>query len=96
VRTDFALKKTYGEQIRPIAYPVADSVAVRVNGITVSHTLTAGTISLSAPDPGAVVTASFTFDVPVRFANDQLVLALETDGAVNVSDVPLIEVLDDA
>ena len=96
IQTEFALRKTYGEQQRPILHPVAQSVEIRVNGSVAVHTLNQGTVTIEAPVPGAVVTASFTFDVPVRFANDQLILALETDGAVNVSDVPLIEVLDDA
>jgi uncharacterized protein (TIGR02217 family) len=96
VQTDFALKKTYGQQVRPISKPVAETVEIRVNGSVVPHTLLGQVVSLSAPDTGAIVTASFTFDVPVRFAANQLILALETDGAVNVSDAPLIEVLDDA
>ena len=95
-RTRFPLRKMYGEQARPITHPVAATVVVRVDGSEVSHGLDGGTVDIAAPPPGAVVSASFTFDVPVRFATDQLVLALETHGAVNVSDVPLVEVLDDA
>ena len=95
-RTVFDLRKTYGEQVRPISHPVADTVRVSVDGVEVAHTLRGGTVTIAPPAPGARVTASFTFDVPVRFDTDQLVLSLETHGATSLSDVPLIEVLDDA
>ena len=94
--TRFALRKTYGAQVRPITHPVAGTVEVRVDGAVVPHALDGGAVVIDAPPGGTTVTASFAFDVPVRFDTDQLVLALETHGAVNVSDVPLIEVLDDA
>ena len=92
-QAEFALRKSYGEAVRPITLPVADTVEVRVAGQVVTHSLSAGVVTIDPPPSGALVTASFTFDVPVRFDTDELVLGLETDGAVNVASVPLIEVL---
>lgn len=97
VQTYFSLVKHYGDVVRPITRPVIDSVIVAVNGVSVpftSHPL--GIIEIDAPPIGAVVTAGFIFDVPVRFDADGLILSLDTHGAVNVTDVPLIEVFDHA
>ena len=44
------------------------------------------------PPTGAVVTASFTFDVIVRFAEDQLRVNRKTFLAGEATSVPLIEV----
>lgn len=96
-QTDFQLIKHYGEVIRPITRPVAESIEVAVDGIPVSHTLQAGGIvSIEAPASGATVTAGFLFDVPVRFDTDSLRLSLDTEGAASVADVPLIELFDHA
>lgn len=94
-QTRFTLLKRYGDTVRPITRPTQDSVSVAVNGAPVSFTLhPLGVIDIDAPPPGSVVTAGFLFDVPVRFDADGLVLSLDTHGAVNVIDVPLIEVFD--
>jgi uncharacterized protein (TIGR02217 family) len=45
-----------------------------------------------APAIGAAVTASFTFDVPVRFAEDRLSVTRSTFLAGAATAVPLIEV----
>lgn len=94
-QTQFQLVKRYGDAVRPITRPEADTVLVAVNGAEVSHILTPlGRVEIDAPPSGAVVTAGFLFDVPVRFDTDGLVLSLDTHGAVSVTDVPLIEVFD--
>ena len=96
-QTEFQLVKRYGDAVRPITRPVEASVVVAVDGDVVAHTQGAlGRVSIAAPAPGAVVRAGFLFDVPVRFDADGLVLSLDTQGAVNVTDVPLIEVFDHA
>ena len=95
-RTDFPLVVRRGEFVRPVGLPVADSVVVSVDGLPVGHGLEGAVVTIDAPPPGAVVTASFVFDVPVRFDTDALMLGLDTHGAVKVADVPLIEVLDHA
>jgi uncharacterized protein (TIGR02217 family) len=94
-QTLFQLVKRYGDAVRPITRPVDASVLVAVNGVSVAHTLyPLGIVEIDAPPLGAVVTAGFLFDVPVRFDADGLVLSLDTHGAVSVTDVPLIEVFD--
>ena len=45
-----------------------------------------------APAAGAVVTAGFLFDVPVRFADDRLEVSRATFLAGEIASVPLIEV----
>ena len=98
----FALAKTYGEgsdaYVRPIAKPVAGSVRVAVagaelapSGFTVDATTGLVTL-LTAPPPGAAVTAGFRFDVPVRFDTDRLDVTLEGFDAGRVVAVPLVEV----
>lgn len=46
----------------------------------------------AAPALGAVVTAGFVFDVPVRFDADRIEVTLESFGAGRMVAMPLIEV----
>ena len=96
VRTAFPLVKHYGdsEQIRRITRPRAGSVSVAINGGSIDDwTLTDfGIIEFAtAPADGAVVTAGFLFDVPVRFAEDRLEVSRATFGAGDMPSVPLVE-----
>lgn len=77
--TTYQLIKTYRigafATSRPIHKPVVGTVSVRVNGVisggVVDHA--AGLVTLStAPAVGAVITADYEFDVPVRFVEDQI------------------------
>ena len=96
VTARFQLIKRYGDVVRPITRPVSDTIKVAVNGVLVSHTLEeGGVIVIDPPTVGGVVTAGFLFDVPVRFDTDGLTLALDTHGAISVSDVPLIEIFEE-
>jgi len=91
----FALVKSYGAAERRITRPVAGSVVVAVDGIATSafSVEAGGWVVLDvAPAAGAVVTAGFTFDVPVRFAEDRLSVARATFLAGVAASVPLIEV----
>ena len=95
----FALVKHYGagdaEQERVIRLPVAGSVRVAVGGVeTAAFVVTGeGAVLLDdAPAAGAVVTAGFLFDVPVRFADDRLEVSRATFLAGEIASVPLIEV----
>jgi uncharacterized protein (TIGR02217 family) len=91
----FALVKRYGEVVRRITRPVSGSVQVAVDGVATSaFTLgPGGWVTLDAPPAAdAVVTASFTFDVPVRFAEDRLSVSRATHLAGAAASVPLIEV----
>lgn len=100
--TAFQLRKTYGEgesaYVRPIAKPVAETVAVAVDGAPLApadFTLDAATGAITlhvAPGEGAVVTAGFAFDVPVRFDTDRLDITLEGFDAGRVVAAPLVEV----
>jgi uncharacterized protein (TIGR02217 family) len=97
-RTRFALVKRYGDAERRITRPVPGSVAVAVNGVATSAFAVepGGWVALdSAPSVGAVVTAGFRFDVPVRFAEDSLSVSRATFLAGEVPSVPLIEVRED-
>jgi uncharacterized protein (TIGR02217 family) len=97
VRTMFPLLKTYGAdgQVRRITRPVAASVLVAVNGVTATAwSLAAGGVVsfATAPPTGATVTAGYRFDVPVRFASDQMDMARATFGAGDMPYIPLIEI----
>ncbi len=91
----FALVKSYGAAERRITRPVAGSVSVAVGGIgTAAFAVEAGgwVVLDVAPALGAVVTAGFAFDVPVRFAEDRLSVARSTFLAGVAASVPLVEV----
>ncbi|MGP7796943.1 DUF2460 domain-containing protein [Sphingomonas sp. CLY1604] len=91
----FPLVRHYGAAVRRIVRPVAGSVRVRVDGIaTQGFAVEAeGVVVLDqAPAAGARVTASFTFDVVVRFAEDRLRVQRSTFLAGEAVSVPLIEV----
>jgi uncharacterized protein (TIGR02217 family) len=95
-RTDFALVKDYGGQVRRITRPVSGSVRVAVGGEeqTSGWLLGAkGIVSfVEPPAEAAPVTAGFRFDVPVRFAEDRLEVSSATFLAGEAPSVPLIEV----
>ncbi|THD38338.1 MAG: TIGR02217 family protein [Sphingomonas sp.] len=95
VATRFALVRHYGDSVRRITRPVVGSVSVAVAGVaTAAFSLAAGGwVELdTAPASGAAVTASFTYDVPVRFAEDKLSVSLSTFLAGAAPSVPLVEV----
>lgn len=103
VQRSFALTKCYGEtegdradaQVRRITHPRAGSVIVAVDGAPVGDwTLdTGGSVRFAVPPPaGAVITAGFRFDVPVRFAADALDIQRASFLAGDIPSVPLIEV----
>ncbi|MEM6971931.1 MAG: DUF2460 domain-containing protein [Pseudomonadota bacterium] len=81
---------------RTITKPIDGSVRVAVDGVEVAasvETLT-GIVTLAvAPAAGAVVSAGFRFDVPVRFDSDTLEANLSAFEAGEVPSIPVIEVL---
>lgn len=91
----FALSKLYDDLARLIAKPVAGTVRVAVDGIETSAftvDTTTGQVTFAAPPgAGAVLTAGFEFDVPVRFDADRIDVTLESFEAGRVVAVPLIE-----
>lgn len=96
VRRMFRLGKTYGNHVRRIAKPVEGSARVAVNGVeTTAFALDhlTGEMTLATPPmSGAVVTAGFVFDTPVRFDADRIEVTLESFGAGRMVAMPLIEV----
>lgn len=97
LRTNFALVKNYGdnEQVRRITRPKSGAVFVAVNSAAASGwTLVDHGVVVfeTAPAIGAVVTAGFLFDVPVRFAEDRIEVRRATFGAGDMPSVPLIEI----
>lgn len=95
-RRMFRLGKTYGDHVRRIAKPVEGSARVAVNGVettafALDH-LTREMTLATPPMSGAVVTAGFVFDTPVRFDADRIEVTLESFGAGRMVAMPLIEV----
>lgn len=102
---DFQLVKSYGSlapYVRSIAKPVAGSVRLCVGGVEktpdVHFTVNSGNglvtfASGHAPPAGAVVTAGFRFDVPVRFDTDYLEVDLAAFEAGEIPKIPLIEII---
>ena len=91
----FALTKGYADLTRAIAKPVDGTVRVAVDGAeTTAFTVdtTTGVVTLDDPPAaGAVLTAGFAFDTPVRFDADRIDVALESFDAGRVVAVPLVE-----
>ncbi len=95
VRRTFALVKAYGDVSRPITKPVEGSVLVAVGGVATTFEVdrVTGAVTLTVPPiAGAVVSAGYVFDVPVRFDADRIEVTLESFGAGRMAAVPLIEV----
>lgn len=100
-QTAFPLVKHYGTDIddpqeRRITRPVADSVRVAIDGVEQGTGWMLEPLGLVLfdvpPAEGAVVTAGFAFDVPVRFEEDSLDVSAETFAAGQVASVPLVEI----
>jgi uncharacterized protein (TIGR02217 family) len=99
----YQLVKTYGAgnraYVRSVAAPVAGTVLIAVNGVVTTQftvNIATGVVTFNAgaiPAVGAVVTAGYQFDVPVRFDTDQLSINLSHFEAGEVPDIALVEVL---
>ncbi len=98
----FALKKHYsdlgGAYVRTIAKPVPGSVQVAVDGVALAHAwnveAATGLVTFASPPAeGAVITAGFAFDTPVRFDTDALSINLASFAAGEMASIPLVEIL---
>ena len=100
---EFVLAKTYdplGTAFRrPILKPVAGTAQVAVAGdakveaVDYALDLATGRLTfVEPPDVGAVVTAGFEFDVPVRFDTDRIAVSVASFQAGEVPSVPVVEV----
>lgn len=101
--TAFQLQKTYAsggfEYVRPVHKPVLGTVVVGIDGVAVSEGVdwsvdpASGIVSfVQPPELGAVITAGYEFDVPVRFAVDAIQTSVASYQAGDVPSVPVIEV----
>lgn len=99
-RSEFPLTKSYGErdaiQVRRITRPRFETLLVSIDGeLQVGGwTLEDGGVIAFAEPPtdGADVCAGYLFDVPVRFAEDQLEIAGAAFAAGDAPSVPVVEV----
>ena len=104
VLATWQLTKTYTAgstpYVRPIRKPVAGSVVVAVGGVTAANTnlavdATTGLVTFLAghiPPAGAVITAGYLFDVPVRFDTDYLEVDLSHFEAGEIPNIPIVEI----
>lgn len=96
----FSLIKTYGSsEQRRITRPAIGTLRVAIGGTEVATGWTLqdkGVVQfVEPPASGQPVTAGFMFDVPVRFASDQLEVNRSTFLAGEAPSVPLLEVRED-
>lgn len=102
--TAIQLVKRYahgGEGVdRPINKPVSGSVLVAVNGVAQTESVdfavnaATGVVTFTAPPAGgAVITAGFEFDTPVRFDTDALEVSLDAFDAGDVPSAPVVELI---
>ncbi|WHO40509.1 DUF2460 domain-containing protein [Sphingobium sp. AP49] len=100
ITTEFALMRHYGEgtatQGRRITRPVAGSIRVAIDGVEQADGWQHAGMGIvafdAAPAEGALLTAGFRFDVPVRFAEDRLEINRATFAAGEAPSVPLVEI----
>ena len=99
----FALAKTYGTGAaayrRSISKPVAGTVRMALDGVEQTSGFAldekTGLITFQAgsiPASGVVVSAGFSFDVPVRFDTDRLDISLSHFEAGEIPQVPIVEI----
>lgn len=99
-QTMFQLVKTYASgpavKTRTISKPIAGSVAIHVDTQpqTSGWSLDPATgriIFAAAPAAGAVITADFEFDVPVRFDTDQMDITIDNFAHGSWGQIPIVE-----
>jgi uncharacterized protein (TIGR02217 family) len=101
----FQLVKRYGSDFAPwfrtIAKPVSGTVRVAVNNLEMGAgadfvcDTTAGIVTFDAgsiPPAGALITAGFEFDVPVRFDTDRLEVNLDGFRHGSIPAIPVVEI----
>lgn len=105
VTAAFQLVKTYGDAgasyARTILKPVAGTVRVAVDGVeqaaaAFSCAPETGLVTFASghvPGNGAVVTAGFEFDAPVRFDTGRIDANLSAFRAGSIPAIPLMEIL---
>jgi uncharacterized protein (TIGR02217 family) len=102
---EFQLVKRYGSAHAPwtrvITKPVAGTVRVAVDGAEASAgthftvDATTGIVTFQpghVPEEGAMVTAGFAFDVPVRFDTDRLEINVQGFRHGAIPHIPIVEI----
>lgn len=104
VTMQFDLIKIYsdagGATTRRIQKPVDGSVVLAIEGVPLDPGAYAvdpatGEVTLapgSVPAPGALVSAGYEFDIPVRFDTDRIEISLAAFKAGSAPSVPLLEI----
>lgn len=100
--TIFQIIKTYSigvySDVRRITKPVSGSVVIKIDGATVTdYTIdhTTGLVTFNtSPSPGAAITATFEFDVHVRFNQDSLPISKNNPTTFESGSIRFIEVYD--
>lgn len=96
----FQLVKAYAsggvEVQREIHKPTADSVRVALDGneeTNWSVDPVTGIVTFDTPPAaGVIVSAGYTFDVPVRFDTDRLEITVSAFEAGSIPDIPIVEI----
>ena len=99
--TMFQLIKRYSsgpqDWTRTVTKPVPGTVRIAVNGAERSSDWVVdpatGLVTFStAPAAGALITAGFEFDVPVRFDSDTMDVTLDIERLGSITSIPLVEI----
>lgn len=98
----YQLKKNYTSGARTwtrtILKPVSGTVKCAINGVTTGAftvDTTTGIVTFTAPPAaGAVLTAGFEFDTPVRFDTDKLVINMKDYRAGQIQSILIMELFD--
>ena len=97
--TTFQLIKAYTSgghsYTREITKPVEGSTLIAIDGTPtpISLDTATGSVTFAAPPPaGAILTAGFEFDTPVRFDTDRLDINLAGFEAGEIPTIPVIEI----
>lgn len=81
---------------RQVTHPIEESLRIAIDGEEVFSGFTFDQVTKklvfdAAPPVGAIISAGFEFDVPVRFENEQLIATRTVNNAGEVSDITLLE-----
>lgn len=82
------------EHVRKITKPVSGTIAIKIAGSPVTPSdidYSTGLVTFGSA-PGSAPTASFAFDVPVRFDTDKLPIQANAWDQQTVQDINLVEV----
>lgn len=100
--TAFQLVKTYGDvggsSRREIQKPVDGTILIAIDGVEIlapdfEADSSSGMVTFSQPPAtGAVITAGYEFDVPVRFDIERLDINLSNFHAGHIPTIPLVEI----